>query len=137
MTINTDHRSVVDALCDAFNTKDHQAFSALFTEDAEFVNIFGVRMRRRDGISAGHAHAFSKLLVGSQLSWTNVDTMFIDEDVAVCHAQWSRVRLADSTPETLPPGTGIFTLVLHRVGGGWKIVAATNVQDTTPPKASA
>ena len=42
----------------AFNTKDADAFAAPFAEDAEYVNIFGPRMRRRDGIAAGHQIVF-------------------------------------------------------------------------------
>lgn len=61
-TLSTDPRSVVDALRDAMNAKDHQVLSELFTEDAEFVSINGARLHGRDTIASGHAQIFSKAL---------------------------------------------------------------------------
>jgi len=74
-------------------------------------------MQGHDGIAAGLAQFFAKNLAGSQISWIRADTMFNTEDIAVCHVQWNRVRLADVIPLTLPPGTGIFALVVHRMDG--------------------
>ena len=133
MTHSTDPRSVVNVLRDAINSKDHEALSELFSEDAEFVSINGARLRGRDAIAVGHAQVFSQTLADSKVSLTSVDTKFLNEDIVVCHAEWSR---ADATPETIPMGTGIFTLVLHRVSDDWKIVAATNVQNARPPVSS-
>jgi uncharacterized protein (TIGR02246 family) len=124
---------LVDRLAATFNTKDADAFAALFTEDAEFVNILGQRMRRRGGIAAGHEIVFAKLLAGSRLNVTEIDVMPLGDDVAMMHATWTRDRLADATPATLPPGTGIFTLVARRTDDDWLLVGATNVQDATPP----
>jgi uncharacterized protein (TIGR02246 family) len=124
---------LIDRLTAAFNTKDADAFAALFVEDAEFVNILGQRMRRRDGIAAGHEMVFAKLLAGSRLSVTGIDVMALGDDVAMMHATWSRERLPDATPTTLPPGTGIFTFVARRTDDDWLLVGATNVQDAAPP----
>lgn len=62
MTLGTAPRSVVDGLRDAMNAKDRHALSELFTEDAEFVSIDGVRLHGRDAIAAGHAQVFSQAL---------------------------------------------------------------------------
>jgi uncharacterized protein (TIGR02246 family) len=123
---------LVDRLTAAFNTKDAEAFAALFAEDAEFVNILGRRMRRRDGIAAGHEIVFARLLAGSRLSVTRIDILPLGDDMAMMHATWTRERLPDATPTTLPPGTGIFTFVACRTDD-WLLVGATNVQDASPP----
>jgi hypothetical protein len=57
-------REIVDAFETALNAKDAEALGELFAEDAEFVNIVGMRMRRREGIVAGHAWAFGGPLGG-------------------------------------------------------------------------
>jgi uncharacterized protein (TIGR02246 family) len=93
-------------LADAFNDKDADAFAALFTEDAEFVNVFGARMRGRAGIAEGHRRVFATTLVGSTLALEELDVLPLGDDVAVCHARWRRGRTADATPATLPPGKG-------------------------------
>jgi uncharacterized protein (TIGR02246 family) len=125
--------ALADRLAAAFNDKDAGAFAALFAEDAEFVNIFGQRMRGRAGIEAGHRVVFEKLLHGSRLTMREVDVMALGDDHALVHATWTRERLADAPPATLPPGTGIFTLVARRAPDGWVLVGATNTQDVPPP----
>ena len=133
MADRTDPLEAVNAFRDAFNTRDAHGLGAVFTQNAEFVNIFGQRMRGRDGVESGHAHVFASALVGTALAWTNLDTMRLGDDVAVIHAQWSRTRLSDASAASLPPGTGILTFVLERSTEGWRIAAATNVQDGKPP----
>ena len=44
---------LTDAFAEKLNAKDPAALGELFTEDAEFVNIMGMRMRGRQGIDAG------------------------------------------------------------------------------------
>jgi uncharacterized protein (TIGR02246 family) len=122
-------------LAAAFNDKDADAFAQLFSDDAEFVNIFGQRMRGRAGIEAGHQVVFEKLLHGSRLTIDDVDVKELGDDHALMHATWTRERLADASPATLPPGTGIFTMVARRTADGWELVGTTNVQDATPPGA--
>ena len=102
-------------------------------DDAEFVNIFGMRMRGRAGIKAGHAHAFAVLLAGTTLRTVHVDLKPVGNDVAVLHQEWKRERDPDAAPSSLPPGSGILTLVAHRSGGDWKLVAATNVAIAAQP----
>jgi uncharacterized protein (TIGR02246 family) len=126
-------QDLVHRLADAFNDKDADAFAALFTEDAEFVNVFGARMRGRAGIAEGDRRVFATTLVGSTLALEELDVLPLGDDVAVCHARWRRGRTADATPATLPPGEGIFTLVGRRDGDGWLLAAATNVAITAPP----
>lgn len=122
-------------LAEAFNDKDAEAFAALFTDDAEFVNIFGGRMRGRTGIAEGHRQVFATALTGSVLALEEIDIMPLGADVAVCHARWRRGRTAEATPATLPPGEGIFTLVGRRDGEQWLLAAATNVAVAAPPGA--
>lgn len=132
MAAHHEARSVVDAFGDAFNAKDHEAFGALFTDDAVFVNIIGGLARGRETIAQEHRHGFATSLASAHWAWTSVDTMVLTDDVTVCHAQWNRTRLPDAPPATLPPGTGVVTFVLRKAEGNWKIAAATNVLHTKP-----
>lgn len=132
MVAHPEPRSVVGAFGDAFNAKDHEAFGALFAENATFVNIIGGRAHGREAIAAEHRHGFATSLAGARWAWTSVDTTVLSAEVAVCHAEWSRTLIAGAPPATLPPGTGILTFVLLKVEGNWKIAAATNVLHTRP-----
>ena len=126
-------RELVDHLVAAFNAYDVDAFANLFVDDAEFVNIFGMRMRGRAGIKAGHAHAFAVVLKGTTLHSVNVDHRAVGDDAALMHLEWQRDRNADATASSLPPGAGIMTLIAHRTSGGWKLVGGTNVAITAQP----
>ncbi len=126
---------LVDRIVESFNTRNAPAFANLFADDAEFVTIFGNRMRGREAISAGHQMVFETLLAGTHIKATGVDVMPLGDDVAMMHATWTRERLPDATPKTLPPGSGIFTFVARKTANDWKLVGATNVQDALPPGA--
>jgi uncharacterized protein (TIGR02246 family) len=136
MTVTPDAQAAAalfEAFAEAFNAKDAQALGALFTEDAEFVTIFGNRMRGRAGIETGHAAVFTHALSGNRLVPGSVDVQLLAPGVSLAHAAWTREQLTDAPAGTLPPGTGIFTLVLQERDRGWLLRAATNVQHAVPP----
>ena len=126
---------LIDRIVESFNTRNAPAFASLFADDAEFVTIFGNRMRGRDAISAGHKMVFDTLLAGTLMTATGVDVMPLDDEVVMMHATWTRERLPEATPTTLPPGSGIFTFVARKTANDWKLVGATNVQNARPPGA--
>ena len=63
-------RDLVDAFAQALNAKDADDLGELFTDDAEFVNIMGMRMHRRQGIVDGHGWAFAGPLRGRRVPST-------------------------------------------------------------------
>jgi uncharacterized protein (TIGR02246 family) len=128
---------ILGSFADAFNARDAAALAALFTEQGDLVNIIGVRMPGRAGIEAGHAKHFAGALGGTRLTFTDHTVRLVRDarpGVAVCHAQWRRETLPDAPAGALPPGTGIFTLVLLEEPSGWKIDAAHNVQHAALPR---
>jgi uncharacterized protein (TIGR02246 family) len=122
------------ALIDTHNMHDAEALGALFTDDAEFVNIVGGRQTGRTAITNGHAAAFQGPLAGVVLKLVGVDAKRIAPDVVLAHAVWDRSLAADAGPRTLPPGSGLFTMVIALADGeAPKFVALSNVQH--PPTA--
>lgn len=123
---------MAQAFADAFNQKDAAAVGALFREDAEFVNIFGMRFRGRAGIESAHAGLFAHALSGNQLVVHEADVQVLPGGALLGHVPWTREVLEGGGPG-LPPGSGLFTLVIVEVAGAWSLAACTNVQDATPP----
>jgi uncharacterized protein (TIGR02246 family) len=124
-----------DAFAAALNAKDPEALGALFTDDAEFVNILGMRMRRREGIVAGHAWAFDGPLRGRRVRFDSVDETRVTDDVVVLHGHCVR-ELEDGAPEEgLPAGSSVLVFVARSGPEGWRLVAATNVTESAPPGA--
>jgi uncharacterized protein (TIGR02246 family) len=133
MTAFATPAEIVDAFEAALNAKDAAAVGELFTLDAEFVNIMGMRMRGREGIVSGHAWAFSGPLRGCTVRFDEVDELPVTQDVCVLHGHCIRERESDAPPQTLPPGTTVLVFVARRDADGWQAVAATNVTEATPP----
>lgn len=131
----TEATALVERLSEAFNTKDANAFAALFAPEAEFVSILGQRMRGREGIAAGHKVVFEKLLTGTRMTVTRIDVMPLSDQIVMMHAEWNRERLPEATATTLPPGSGVLTFIARRTAQDWELMAATNVQESTPPGA--
>ena len=126
-------RLVVEAFAEALNAKDADELGQLFTDDAEFVNILGMRMRGREGIVAGHAWAFGGPLRGRVIEFDAIDELRASDDVTVIHAHCVRRRLPDAPAEGLPDGSSVLVFVTRREADGWRVVAATNVTETPPP----
>ena len=126
-------RQIVDAFAAALNAKDAGALGELFSDDAEFVNILGMRMRGREGIVAGHAWAFAGPLLGRVVEFDAVDELPVTDDVSVLHGHCLRRRLPDAPVEGLPDGASVLVFVARRGSNGWQAVAATNVTETPRP----
>ena len=133
MTAFAHPRELVDAFASALNAKNADELGRLFTEDAEFVNILGMRMRRRAGIVDGHARAFAGPLRGRHVRFDQVDELKVTDDVTVLHGHCVRERQPDAPVEGLPDGTSVLVFVTRRGAQGWQIVAATNVTEAAPP----
>ena len=86
MTTFGEAREIVDAFAAALNAKDAEALGELFSDDAEFVNILGMRMREREGIVAGHAWAFAGPLQGRVIDFDAVDELHVTDDVSFARA---------------------------------------------------
>ena len=126
---------LTDAFAENLNAHDPAALGELFTEDAEFVNILGMRMRQREGVVKGHAWAFAGPLRGRRIRFDQVDELQVTDDVTVLHAHGIRERERDAPAEGLPDGTSVLVFVARRGPQGWQAVAATNVTEVAPPAA--
>ena len=129
----TEPRQLLDAFAQTLNVKNAQGLGDLFTEDGEYVNIFGMRMRGRRGIADGHAWAFSGPLRGRRIRFDQVDELKVTDDVTVLHGHALREREPGAPEAGLPDGATIIVFVTRRGPHGWQIVAATNVAEAPPP----
>jgi uncharacterized protein (TIGR02246 family) len=118
--------ALVAAFSGALNDGDADALGALFTEDAVFVNIAGMRMLAREGIVDGHRWALAGPLKASTVTLEDLAVVAVRDDLAVVHVTSVRTPRRDAPAGGLPPGRTV--LVFTLVGGknGWLAVAATN-----------
>lgn len=127
---------VARGFADAWDRGDADAIAALFTQDADFVNVVGFWWTRREQIRHNHAYGFEHIFGGSTMTIERLRVRDLD-DVAVVHAAWriegQRLPATDgAVPGRAGARRGIFTFVVHRQpGGGWLAVAAQNT-DVVP-----
>jgi len=123
------------AFSGALNDGDADALGALFTKDALFVNIAGMRMPGRDGIIDGHRWALAGPLKGSTVTVEDLAVIPVRKDLAILHATSVRTPRAGAPAGGLPPGRTVLVFTLVRADGGWLAAAATNTPIAALPTA--
>jgi len=124
--------ALVDGFLRAFNTHDAKAFGNLFTEDADWVSVAGIRVKGRAGIEAEHEKAFTTFFKSVTLASTGATMRLLCPDVAVVHFNWELTGQVDK--EGKPTGTrrGIITIFAAKEEDQWRITAGQNTNTFVP-----
>lgn len=128
-------KAVLAAFENAWNTHDMNKFAALFTADADWVNIRGARWVGIDKIKSEHVAVHDRFYSKSKFSFSDVKIRMLSKDVAVIHAKET------VTGSDVPKQAGIaddsqLSLVVVRRGKKWLIANGhnTNVAPAPPPR---
>src|SRR5258707_2247200 len=78
----------VSAVVEAWNRHDMKAYSAQFTEDADFVNVLGMLFRGRPQIEAVHIDLHRTIFKNSNLRAVSTTVRPVNDQVAVAHIAW-------------------------------------------------
>ncbi|MBV6636410.1 MAG: SgcJ/EcaC family oxidoreductase [Mameliella sp.] len=117
----------------AWQTRRGEAIAALFTEDADFVNVTGLWWHGRAAIAKPHDYALKSFFRETTLRAGRTEIRRLGEDVAVVRC---RLTLSgQTTPDGATAGNRqtILTAVLQRGPEGWLTVSAQNT-DVVPGK---
>ena len=115
--------SLIQHLQDAWNAADGAAFGAVFTEDADFVDIRGEHHEGATAVGAGHQGIFDSIYRGSTVSYTPESTKEIAPGVVVALAG---ARLEAPTGPLQGVNRSRFTLVAVEQDGTWRVAAFHN-----------
>lgn len=118
--------AVVLEIIDAWNRHDMDAFAEQFHEDADFVNVRGVRWIGRRAIKEAHAASHSTIFKNSQLNLRDSSVRFVRPDVAVARSITVVTGQTGASGEILPPRSAMLTLIMVNDDGRWMIVVAQN-----------
>nr|BBH87925.1 hypothetical protein KTC_26760 [Thermosporothrix sp. COM3] len=119
-------RSLYQQLIDAWNNGDGQAYGAVFTEDASYVDVTGTNTQGRHAISASHQHMFQTFLKGSQLVATITSIRFLRPDVALLHVLGN--TLLPGQTELAPDRATMETAIAVKEQGKWLFAALQNTR---------
>jgi uncharacterized protein (TIGR02246 family) len=111
---------------DAWNHHDAAAYSSLFTQDGDVVNVQGWWWKGREEIRRKLTGAFAYVFRDSQLSFSDVDVRLLNDQFAVVHVRWTLQGAKVPPGAAQPPHEGIQLQVLRKEQGRWRILSFQN-----------
>ncbi|SFO64820.1 conserved hypothetical protein [Mesorhizobium sp. NFR06] len=119
------------AFAEAWNRHDASGLAALFSPDANFVNVVGMWWKNREEIEQAHRATHDTIFRNSRLDGRVSSVVELGTDVASVHFTWTlQGALA---PDGSQAGTreGILLLIVHNGPSGWRIRVAQNTDIVT------
>lgn len=116
------------SLAHSWNVHDARAFAAVFAEDADFTNVFGMPAKGRKAIEEFHAPIFATMFKDSRLSLTEIRVRLLRADVAAVDARWEMTGARDPNGQPWPMRRGLLSFVATRGERGWTLDVAHNME---------
>jgi len=117
--------AVASELEASWNRADAAAFAALFTEDADFVNVRGDYGSGREAIAGAHAHIWATIYAGSAIRYSVARCREVAPGVLIAHLDaLLRIPAGPLSGEI----EAIPSLVLVESGDRWLVAAFHNTQ---------
>jgi uncharacterized protein (TIGR02246 family) len=121
-------RQLLHQLTDSWNDGDATRYAAAFTEDADYITFFGLRMRGRKEIEDGHRHLFRLPIKLDPGGTGDAEVKPLADRVALV------ITGGGSTVngETDPTRNSIITLTAVDTGDGWRFASFQNTRVSDP-----
>jgi uncharacterized protein (TIGR02246 family) len=123
---------------DSWNARDAAGLASIMDEGVVFVSVLGPDTPGqgrggREAFEAGHAAILKTAFANS--SWTTEDVTvvrWLRPDIAVAHVTWRTT--GDRVPHIKAgdPRRGMFTWVVEKQQGQWRVVASQNTEVVPP-----
>ena len=110
----------------AWNTHDMNMLGSITTEDVDFVNVAGLHWKGRAEVVKEHADRHKVRFKNSVWTTERVGVQFVTSDMALVHVDWRTQGDLDFDLKPCPPRTGIFSWLVVKNAGSWRIRAAQN-----------
>ena len=115
--------NVIEHIKTVWNEHEGHGFADDYTQDADFVNIFGMAFSGKQEIETRHVKILETFLKGSVFEMIDVELREVRPDVVIAHVFWKVSNIQKPGNETMK---GIFTHVLLKNGDKWEITATQN-----------
>jgi len=126
---------VMDSFMDAWNRHDAKAWTAVFTDDADFTNVNGISASGRSDIEQFHANVFATIFKDSHQKYTGIKIRFIRPDVAAVDVHWEMTGSSGPTGNPVPSRQGLLNFTMTKSRDKWQIVVMhnMNLMPAAPP----
>ena len=125
-------RRVADRFVVAWNTHDMTILGSISTDDVDFVNVAGLHWKGREQVVREHAERHKVRFKGSVMTNKEVRVQFLRPDMALVHIDWETRGDLGFDLKPWPPRKGIFSWLVAKERGEWKIRSAQNTDSTVP-----
>lgn len=127
-------QEVINVYRDAWNQNEGKGFGDGFTEDADFVNIFGMHFSGKAEIEMRHVQILQSFLKNSILEIVDTQLREVQPGLVIAIVHWKLLGYRTPSSDMLKPSDtreGIFTQVFIHSNEKWEITAS---QNTMKPK---
>jgi uncharacterized protein (TIGR02246 family) len=125
--------AVIDGFQDAWNRHDAPGISALFVEDADYVNGVGMWFRSRAELLDSMTRYHKTIFRSTHLKTTIADVRLSRPDVAVLHMTWEMDGERSLDDSSVSSRQGLVTMIMTRESDGWKISGFQNTDVAKVP----
>lgn len=122
-------QEVIQDYTDSWNQRACKGFGNGFTEDADFVNIFGMHFKGKAEIEKRHIQIMQNFLKDSSLEILNTQLREAQPGVVIALVRWRCHGFRNPRADLSKPGEtreGVFTQVFIHPGSKWEITASQN-----------
>jgi uncharacterized protein (TIGR02246 family) len=122
-------QTVIQGFADSWNLRQGKGLADGFTDDADFVNIYGMVFSGRATIEERHLKILQTFLKGTHMAITDIQLREAQPGVVIALVRWKVDGYHDPGTDLSLPGVmreGIFTEVFIKENNNWKITAAQN-----------
>lgn len=114
----------------AWNLYDAAFLASLFTEDADFVNVTGLRFRNKARIFKAHDYGLKVMFNQSTMKLISTDVKMLSDHIAIVHAKSTLSDQTDDMTEKIIKHSRYhqFTFVVQKSDEHWLCVAAHNTE---------
>ena len=123
--------SLLEAMLTTWNQHDMDGMAELFTEDADFVNVLGMRFRSRHEIETAHRELHKERFAQTEIRQLESSVAYLSENVAVAHVRW---EMAGDMAAKGKVRRGSMTHVVVRKGRSWYFRATQNTDIVYVPE---
>lgn len=110
----------------SWNEKGGHGFADGFTEDADFVNIFGMKFSGREEIENRHIKIIQTIFKGSFFEILDVTLRKVTPGLVIAIVKWRLEGFRKPGSEATETREGIFTHVFINQRNKWEITATQN-----------